>query len=57
VWTGGNALADNAGSDLTDLIGGQVTDALTRRKVEIRFASIAEIVGDQVVATTWTRRR
>ena len=51
VWTGGNVLAGNVGSDLTDLISTRINDSLTQRKVENRFASIAEIVGDRVTAT------
>ena len=51
LWVGDNALADNLSADLTDMIRGQVSSALDRKKVLARFEKMEEIVADQILGT------
>ena len=50
LWIGGNALADNLSTDLTDMIKSQVSSALDQRKVRTRFERMGEMVADQLLS-------
>lgn len=51
LWVGDNAFADDLSGDLTDMLKGQVGNALDRRRAHRQFLQLEEIVARQLLAT------
>ena len=51
LWIGDNAFADNLSADLTDLLKGQVSSALDRRRIRRQFENLEEIIAGQILST------